>query len=51
MSLLGLGGLILFSFWWLGRALDNWKKEQDIKIDEIKNTVERIETYLEDKFD
>lgn len=48
MSFLGLGVLIFFSFWWIDNALKNWKKEQDLKLDEIKNTVERIESYLED---
>ena len=50
MSLLGIGIFIAFSFWYIDRSLSSWKKEQDLKLDEIKNTVERIETYLEDKF-
>ena len=48
MTLLGVAVFIGFSFWYMDRALSNWKKEQNIKLDEIKNTVDRIETYLEE---
>lgn len=48
MSLLGIVVLVFFSFWWIDNALKNWKKEQELKLDEIKNTVDRIETLLED---
>jgi hypothetical protein len=42
MSLLGLGVLIVFSFWWLNRGLSNWKKDQDKKLDDIKSTVDDL---------
>jgi len=46
-----LGVFVFLSIWYLDRSLKNWKTEQDAKVDDIKNTVDRIETYLEEKFD
>lgn len=44
-------GVIVFSFWYLDRALSNWKKEQDEKLNDIKGTVDDLYREFHEKFD
>ena len=44
-----LGILIIFSFWWLDRALKNWKREQDAKMSEIKDAIDTLQAHFDDK--
>jgi hypothetical protein len=43
-------GIIVFSFWYLDRALANWKKEQDEKLNDIKGTVDDLYREFQEKF-
>ena len=45
-----LGIFMFFSFWWIDRAMANWKKEQDEKLDEIKDSVDSLHDDLNEKF-
>lgn len=38
-----LGIFIAFSFWWLDRALKNWKEEQDKKLAELKDMISDLQ--------
>ena len=41
-SFILLGTFMFLSFWWFDRALANWKKDQDKKLDEIKSAVDSL---------
>lgn len=42
MDILSLGLVMILSFWWLDRSLANWKREQDKKLQEIKEEIIKL---------